>query len=134
MSIAGLIAALLLTSLVVLVIALPLIMHRADGDADERTQKRRDRITVYYERVLRNLHDLDEDFALGKLDADDYGRDRALWLERGAAALRALDELNATSPAAALFGVGESDDGQIDDAAVEAAIRAYRQKQEQHEG
>jgi cytochrome c-type biogenesis protein CcmI len=137
MSIAGLIAALILTSVVVIVIALPLIARRADQEEDAETQKQRERIAVYYERVLRNLNDLDEDHALGKLDDDDYARERALWLARGAAALRALDDMpmgaspNREPDRVTLDTPSVETPLDFDDAAVEAAINAYRQKREQ---
>ena len=126
MSIAGLIAALILSSIVIILIAYPLILRRTEETADSRSQKQRERLAQYYERVLRNIRDLDEDYALGKLDEDDYRRDRAVWLERGAEALKALDQIAPSVSTAPVVETNLEQDST--DEAVEAAIRAYREK------
>lgn len=126
MSIAGLIAALILTTIVIVLIAYPLMVRRMDETDDSRAQKQRERLAAYYERVLRNIRDLDEDYALGKLDEMDYRRDRAAWLEKGAEALKALDNLTASPTTPDAEGTPIQRDSA--DEAVEAAIRAYREK------
>ena len=92
MSIPGLLFALLLASL----------RPRLDRDAaapartakpsdDPLLEKQRERLLIYYERVLRNIRDLDEDHALGKIDEDEYTREREEWAQRGVQVLQALD-------------------------------------------
>ena len=95
------------------------------GEGDALAQKRRERLLVYYERVLTNLRDLDEDFATGKIAELEYRDERETWVQRGIQVLRAMD---------ALEGEGQplaADDEAIDreiDSAIEAAVAAYRNK------
>ncbi|MBC8098951.1 MAG: hypothetical protein H7Y11_05875 [Armatimonadetes bacterium] len=123
MSVGGLMLLALLGALVLLWIGLPLRRTTTLAQPNNPSELRRERLEVYYSRVLRNLHDLDEDYATGKLDADDYQREREGWVSRGAAALQALDEL-AVAPDAA-----QADTAVIDadiEAEIEAAVTAYR--------
>lgn len=117
MSIPGLIVSTIILALVLAWVGAPFIQRRIDtAPRDNATFRQRERLHIYYERVLRNLHDLDEDFATGKLNEGDYRTDRALWAQRGVAALRTLDALgseNLVAPETA------------DDAAVDAAIDAF---------
>lgn len=128
MSIAGLIAALILTGVLALWVAAPFLRRNtasAMSAQQSRVGRQRERLQVYYARVLRNLHDLDEDYATGKLDEADYRADRALWVERGAQVLQALDRLDAQHLIAPL----DADEAAIDDAidrTIEAAVQAYR--------
>lgn len=136
MSAEGLIAALVLTTTAVMIVALPLLMRGGGDDEAALARKQRERLAAYYERVLRNLRDLDEDHALGKLDDADYQQERAEWLQRGAHVLRALDALDHPNEAAHLpLARTPADDAAVDraiDEAVEAAIQAYRKKQGSH--
>jgi type II secretory pathway component PulM len=118
-SVPGLIAALALTALVILFIAAPFWRRSQASTAQAAADLQRERVLAYYERVLRNMRDLDEDHALGKLDEAGYQRDRALWAEKGVQALRLLDTLEAGSPA-----VLPSGDAAELDTAVERAIQA----------
>jgi hypothetical protein len=119
MSLPGLIAAFALTALVILLIAAPFLRRKPAPTAEVTAGLQRERVLAYYERVLRNIRDLDEDHALGKLDEADYQRDRALWAERGVQALKLLDTLDAGG-----VGVTPSGDAAEVDAAVERAIQA----------
>ena len=119
MSLAGLIGSLILTALVLAFIAAPFLRRRAGPDRQAAADLQRECILAYYERVLRNVRDLDEDHALGKLDEDDYQHDRAIWTERGIQALKLLDALDAGSS-----GVSTSSDAAELDAAVERAVQA----------
>jgi hypothetical protein len=108
----------LLTLLVVGWAVAPLLRGRAvsDGaDADARARQR-ERLTLYYQRALRNIHDLDEDYSLGKLDATAYATEREAWVSRGVAALRALE---------ALEGGEALDLKQADDAHLDAEIEQF---------
>lgn len=129
MSIPGLVFALVLAAFVTLWIVVPLIQRAtaSSPDDDPLLEKQRERLLLYYERVLRNLRDLDEDHALGKLDAAEYAREREEWTQRGAQVLQALDTL----PAREVIAATPAEDTAVDtaiDAAIEAAVRRYRQR------
>ncbi|MDX1991920.1 MAG: hypothetical protein SF029_06010 [bacterium] len=133
MSIAGFIGALLIAAVFVLWVASPFFQRRrvqvvSNSDTDI-LERQRERLLVYYNRVLRNIHDLDEDFATGKLDEREYQDDRARWSERGVQALRALDQLDSQH----LVAPGGADMAAIDtaietaiDQRIEEAVRTYR--------
>ncbi len=94
MSAGGLIAAILLVTGTALIIALPFLQSAGrKKTADEAFLKQQDRVIAYYERALQNIRDLDEDHALGKLSEESYRQDRELWAQRGAQALKLLDDL-----------------------------------------
>jgi hypothetical protein len=124
MSYEGLLVSLILAAVVVLVIAAPLIRRNTRrASSDTQLLKQRDRLLVYYERVLTNIRDLDEDHATGKMLDDDYTTEREVWVQRGIQVLKALDELEAGSP------ILDMDDAAVDEAiddALEAAIQAYK--------
>lgn len=129
MSIGGLIVAFVLALVVLMFVVSPLLARRsAASDAlegDVLSSRQRDRLLAYYDRVLRNLQDLDEDNALGKIEPSLYERDRALWVERGVQALKALDSVNEQ------LGTADSTDtatlDQAIDDAIEAAVRRAKQ-------
>jgi len=57
------------------------------------------------DQILNSLHELDLDFTLGKIPAEDYPIERAALLEKGAKVLRDLDQFqNATVGATILTG------------------------------
>lgn len=94
MSLAGLLAALLLTVLALTIVAYPLLRRQASTSA--RHNSPRD-LETSYQRVLINIRDLDEDFATGKLDAGSYHDERESWVRRGIVLLRQIDEQTGTS-------------------------------------
>lgn len=96
MSLAGLLAALLLTVLALIIVAYPLLRRQASTSA--RHSSPRD-LETSYRRVLINIRDLDEDFATGKLDARSYRDERETWVGRGIELLRQIDERTRTSGA-----------------------------------
>jgi hypothetical protein len=135
MSLEGILAGLVLTLLVGSWVALPLLrqsgskMGDAGGNVLETTpvERQRERLTIYYGRVLRNLHDLDEDFSTGKLNDSDYHSEREGWVQRGVLVLKALDELNVAN----LVADAKADDASIDaaiDDRIELAVSAYRNR------
>lgn len=145
MSGVGLIISLVLLTAVVVWVLMPLLRPApVQSAAVLLRDKQRERLTAYYERTLRNLHDLDEDHALGKLDTDAYAVDREFWVQRGVAALKALDALDGQSrpPAAdpspldalpvptlaATPADIDAVDSAIDDA-IEAAVARYREQE-----
>ncbi|MDX2161879.1 MAG: hypothetical protein SF162_11185 [bacterium] len=126
MSIEGLILGAILVTLTLLIIAAPLIARPEQRSTEDiLIEKQRERLTVYYERALRNIRDLDEDHALGKIDPADYAADRELWMQRGVQALKALDELAARR----LIAMQGDDNASVDQAiheAIEAAVQKAR--------
>ena len=126
MSIEGIILSVILITLVLVLVGLPLI-RRTDGReaADALAEKQRERLTVYYERVLRNIRDLDEDHALGKLATGDYEQEREQWAARGVQVLKALDTLENQPMLKPSAAEDTAVDHAIDDA-IEAAVRDLR--------
>ncbi len=124
MSIAGLLISLLLAAIATAIVARPLLQRsRHDGQQREAgRQHQREQLRTYYERVLTNIRDLDEDFATGKLSAADHQEEREVWLGRGIILLRALDELDKEQ--SLVSGANETESI---DRAIEAAVSAYRE-------
>jgi hypothetical protein len=127
MSIEGLLIGFVLFGFALLVSVSPLL-RRDPKFNKEAAQfvRQRERALVYYERVLRNIRDLDEDHLLGKLDDESYTADRALWSERGVQVLRTLDKLNEGTAIVSDRADDAAIDRSIEDS-VEAAIQTYRQ-------
>ncbi len=131
MSIEGLIISVILLTITLLLVVFPLFQRENAFTADEALlQKQRERLLVYYERVLTNIRDLDEDHATGKMPDDDYAYEREDWVQRGIQVLRALDTLHDET----LITVAVVDDAAVDEAidhAIEDAIQTRRQNFEQ---
>ena len=72
--------------------------------------------------MLRNIRDLDEDHALGKMNEDEYAREREEWAQRGAQVLQALDTIAGRDVIAPTPAEDAAVDDAIDDA-IEAAIQ-----------
>ena len=89
------------------------------AEAEVNLQLQRERVFSYYERVLTNIRDLDEDFQTGKLAEAEYREEREVWVNRGIRLLRVADSLDREP------GLGEADAEAID-RAIEAAVRAAR--------
>ena len=130
MSLPGLLFALLLALFVFVWIVMPLFRRDQKPDGDPLLSKQRERLLVYYERVLRNIHDLDEDHALGKISEDEYSHEREEWAQRGVEVLQALDNIAGREVIAPTAPEDTAVDQAIDDA-VEAAIQRYRQRNSQ---
>jgi hypothetical protein len=134
MSIQGLLFAILLALFVIAWIVMPLLQRRGKSADDPLLEKQRERLLYYYERVLRNIHDLDEDHALGKIDEGEYGREREEWAERGVQVLQALDTITEKEVGFRIAETPADDDASVDhaiDDAIEAAIQTYRQRNPQ---
>jgi zinc ribbon protein len=79
------------------------------------------------DRVINSLQELDFDFKLGKIPAEDYPAQRTSLLQKGADILRRIDSFAAASPSGSPEGVlREEDDGQDTEARLERAIAARR--------
>jgi hypothetical protein len=126
MSLGGILFFLLLLALVSMIVVTPLLSRsRITRDQDLRLEKQRDRLRIYYERVLGNLRDLDEDHATGKMPDDLYNDEREAWMQRGVEVLKALDGLEQES----MIPPTTLDDAALDeaiDSAIESAIASYR--------
>lgn len=122
MSVPGLLIALILSGVALAIVAGPLLRPaRRERAAEARLRRQRERIGAYYERVLTNIRDLDEDSATGKINEGDYREEREVWAQRGIRLLRAADQLEREgSPIA---GADEADGI---DQAIEEAVAAYR--------
>jgi hypothetical protein len=97
MELAPLLVVLGLAAVTVAYIARPLVEGRSrEPDARER---RLSALRAEQDQLLDLLHELDMDFAMGKVEPDDYQSQRAARVSHGAALLRELDELRAASPA-----------------------------------
>jgi hypothetical protein len=125
MSLEGIIIAFLLSAAVLFWIALPLVSRHSGGGAEALAQKQRERLLVYYARVITNIRDLDEDHSTGKIADDDYQHERETWMQRGIQVLKALDSLEVGEQA--LLHPTSTDEAAIDDA-IETAISRYRAK------
>jgi hypothetical protein len=125
MSIEGLVVALALLIGAALWIGAPLLRRQPPKRSDSRQHER---LLMYYERVLTNIRDLDEDHATGKLNTADYEVEREQWVRRGVELLKALDNLHDVPLAASEAAVEETIDDEI-----EAAIAAYRRTASQPE-
>lgn len=120
MSVNGLIASGGLLLLVLLVAFFPLVWKRSAGNRTALTDRERERALAYYERVLTNVRDLDEDHATGKIAPAEYEAERSMWVGRGVKLLKLLDELDTQHHLV---------DEQADDAAIDAAIDAALQQE-----
>lgn len=127
MSLPGIVFALLLAAFVIVWVGLPLLRRDTSTEADPLLSKQRERLLVYYERVLRNIHDLDEEHALGKINDEQYAVDREDWTQRGVQVLQALDTIADRALIAATPAEDAAVDRAIDDT-IEAAIQRYRQQ------
>lgn len=127
MSETGLLLSLMLIAGVAAWVLIPLVGGRGQraSAAMASVTLQRERLQVYYERVLRNIHDLDEDYATGKLNHEEYAREREAWVQRGTQALSALDELDAQHLLSATSPDQATLDAEIE-AAIEARVRAFR--------
>ncbi|MDQ7026598.1 MAG: hypothetical protein Q9P01_06555 [Anaerolineae bacterium] len=120
MSIWGIIAALAMLSVLLLYILRPLLQSATSGSTTQDRQ--RDRALAYYERVLTNIRDLDEDHITGKIADDEYASEREVWVQRGSKLLKLMDDLDTQQTI-----VDSADDADID-RAIEAAIAAHKQQ------
>lgn len=121
MSLVGVMAALVMLVAGGAWIILPLFRDGRWRDRKQSlTDKQYHRLQVYYRQVKNTIRDLDEDFEVGKLAAEDYQQERELWTERGVQILKAIDEFDHrrgfVKPAA-------EHDAAINDA-IDAAIEA----------
>lgn len=118
MSIPGLLISLLLALIAIAIVAHPLLGAARRGN-EAVSDEQGERVRNYYERILTNIRDLDEDLATGKISDADHGREREVWVARGIALLRLQDQLETQR--------GTTDLPADTEAKIEAAVAAYRQ-------
>ncbi|MGJ3240226.1 MAG: hypothetical protein ACFE0Q_16075 [Anaerolineae bacterium] len=93
MSLPGLLLASLMIVLVLGVTIYPLLQREQRSGSSFR-HKQRERALAYYERVLRNLRDLDDDLDTGKIIQAEYELERERWMARGTELLQMLEQLD----------------------------------------
>jgi len=108
MELAPLLVILGLAAVTVAYIARPLVEGRSrEPDVRER---RLSALRAEQDQLLDLLHELEMDYAMGKIEPEDFRAQRAARVHQGAALLRELDELRAAAPAAALPAALKDDD------------------------
>jgi hypothetical protein len=125
MSAQGLIVSLILSSIGIAWIIFPFLKRDLGNAADNRSpfQKEHEQLSHQYELVITTIRELEEDHSTGKIQPDEYGRERPLWAQRGVKILKQLDQLEQAHPALR-SSAKTPDDNAIDDA-IEAAISRY---------
>lgn len=130
MSTQGILLAIVLTGISLAWVLMPLLRGQTTRNRSrEAYAKRRERLLVYYERIITNIRDLDEDYATGKLAEDEYTPEREDWVQRGIQVLKALDALEADAPPSEPPTTDEAAIDREIDSAIEAAIAARRTRQ-----
>jgi hypothetical protein len=126
MSLGGIVFFLIMLALTAALVAAPLFRRANESQRrDLRLEKQQERLLAYYERVLNNLRDLDEDHATGKMPDEAYVEERETWVQRGVQVLKAIDSLEEAS----MVPASVHDDAALDeaiDSAIESAVAAYR--------
>lgn len=123
MSILGLIISIILALVTLLIVVYPLVRQTSrQSNPNSSLQQQRERIQTYYERVLTNIRDLDEDHTTDKINDADYQEEREVWVHRGIRLLQVLDQLDTQH---SLVETQDEDVANIDHA-IEEAIKAYR--------
>jgi hypothetical protein len=132
MSLGGLAIALTMLVIVILWVVAPLLDRRRPAAPDaQAAERQRERLLVNYERTLRNIRDLEEDYATGKIQPEDYQAEREQWVQRGIQLLMAMDRLDQLDSRTKLVAASVLRPGEADrtvDEAIEAAVAARRKQ------
>jgi hypothetical protein len=121
MELAPLLVVLGLAAVAVAYIARPLVEGRSrEPDASER---RLSTLRAEQDQTLDLLHEIDMDYAMGKIEPADYQAQRAARVSQGAALLREIDELRAAAPAFAAAS-SASKDGDLEARVAQLRKRA----------
>jgi Ni/Co efflux regulator RcnB len=118
MSIEGLLVSLVMVLVLLAIVARPFLQRQTSAGISLNRQK--ERALLYYERVLMNVRDLDEDHQTGKIAPDEYAQEREFWMARGVQVLQLLDKLEQDE---SIIGV-QNDTHNINDQAIDAHIDA----------
>lgn len=131
MSYEGLMVALALAAATVIWVAAPLLRRGSKHKHDlAEEQRQEERLLVFYEQVLGNIRDLEEDHSTGKLANEDYESEREAWVQRGIQVLKTLDRLR-EQHGVPLSGDGTGAEESLD-SAIEEAVAQYRRKAGSH--
>jgi hypothetical protein len=124
MSAQGLIISLVLSGIGLAWIVFP-FLRRDQGIAveDRSPRKQYEQLLHQYQQIISTIRELDEDHSTGKVQPDEYDRERPLWAQRGVKILKQLDQLEQEHPS--LCAVAKPSDDQAIDDAIEAAISRY---------
>ena len=129
MTMAGLIAGIVLLLVALAVVTHPLMQQRRNAQRELSAavaQKQRDELLTSYERVLATIRDLDEDHNTGKLAPETYQQERVYWMEQG---VLLLQQLEPDTPSADTSPDEQAEKPDADaalDEAIEKAIAEYR--------
>jgi hypothetical protein len=128
MSIEGFILSAVIALIFMLFLAYPFWKQKTHDQLilSQDVQRQRERVLLYYERVLRNIHDLDEDHSLGKLDSAEYQVERGQWVARGVTALKTLETLDEQH----LFAPADADIATVDQAIDRSVNELLKQPQQ----
>ncbi len=126
MSIVGLLVSLILVFITALIVVYPIVRKPKKDGSNSSLSQQYDRIQAYYERVLTNIRDLDEDYTTEKINEADYSEEREVWVHRGIRLLRVREQLDSQH---SLVDSQHQDASDVD-SAIEEAIRAYREGDE----
>jgi len=102
-------------------LAFPLLKRQ---DAARKAAVDPDQVAAY-ERILQTVRDLDEDYLVGKLPAEQYTAERARWMEQGAAHLESLEKLTG-KPAHKKSHHAKPTPAQVDTAGQDDAVEPGR--------
>ena len=89
MSTEGLIIALTMVVITSLWIAAPLLLRKLTSPQDQHAV-----LLSTYKQLLSSIHELDDDYASGKIDAAYYQTEREGWMQHGIQMLVAIDKLD----------------------------------------
>lgn len=116
MDIPSLLMVVALTVLVVAIVMRPLLMPQTE---QQMPTTEIDDLLVRREQVLSSLRDLDFDYSTGKINDEDYTRQRERLMQTGVAVLKQLDQMGVTAP-------GEMSSTASLDAGIEALLAKRR--------
>ena len=125
MTTGGLIAGAIMLLIVAGTILMPFL--QPNRKKTQQNAEQWETFNLQYQRTLTNIHDLDEDFALGKIQKDFHESERVKLLEHGVELLKAMETLQPSQP---VENHEESTGAVAFDDAIEAAIAAKRTQQQ----
>ena len=126
----GLLIALVMFAISIAWIAFPLLRpdKKVLSPGKLLVKKQHDQLNTRYSQILSAIRDMDEDHLTGKINSEDYERERQIWAQRGVEVLKKIDLLENDNPNLATPVKDDlPDDNTIDDA-IESAVSDYLNK------
>ena len=123
MTTGGLVFGAVLGLILFVIIVTPFL--RRNSDPKRVNMEQWEMYQLQYERALTNIRDLDEDFALGKIQPDFHQSERQKLMEQGVNLLKSMESLQPDMSVSEIDAV--SDDAVFDDA-IEQAIASKRKQ------